>query len=62
MKSEIEITVNGVTVRRRSSGLISICIRDEITNEMRTMDIRPEQSVSLVAALETISVLSSVKH
>ena len=59
MKTEMEITVHRVTVRRRTNGNLSIKVYEDGNELTRTLEITPEESANLEMALSMINLISS---
>lgn len=59
MKTEMEITVHRVTVRRRTNGNLSIKVYEDGNELTRTLEITPEESENLEMALSMINLISS---
>lgn len=58
MKTEMEITVHRVTVRRRTNGNLKIMVQESGSDMKRTLDITPEESANLEMALSMINMIS----
>lgn len=59
MKTEMEITVHRVTVRRRTNGNLSIKVYEDGNELTRTLEITPEESENLQRALSMIELIAA---
>ena len=58
MKTEMEITVHRVTVRRRLNGNLEIVVNPDGSEAPRVLHITPEESANLEMALSMINLIS----
>ena len=59
MKTEMEITVHRVTVRRRLNGNLSIQVYEDNNDLIRVLEITPEESANLQRALSMIELIAA---
>ena len=59
MKTEMEITVHRVTVRRRTNGNLSIKVYEDNNDLIRVLEITPEESANLQRALSMIELIAA---
>lgn len=58
MKTEMEITVHRVTVRRRTNGNLFIKVYDDGNELTLELEITPEESANLQRALNMINLIA----
>lgn len=59
MKTEMEITVHRVTVRRLLNGNLSIQVYEDNNDLIRVLEITPEESANLQRALSMIELIAA---
>lgn len=59
MKTEMEITVHRVTVRRMTNGNLFIKVYEDGNELTRALEITPEESANLEMALNMINLISA---
>ena len=59
MKTEMEISVHRVTVRRRTNGNLEIMVQESSSNMTRMLEITPEESANLQRALSMVELIAA---
>lgn len=59
MKTEMEITVHRVTVRRRLNGNLEIVVNPDGSEAPRVLHITPEESENLEQAISMINLIAA---